>query len=156
MSTDKKLNNAFVAAFPHTIPIMAGFLFLGISYGIYAGASGLSFIYPLAMSFTIFGLCDETFSINCSVTPPDNVDKGWFMFFVTLLNQLYWVLGATIGGILGSLIEIDLKGIEFVMTAMFVVIFLEQWLKDYRGISSLETKHAYIHCRRYFQLYAYR
>lgn len=55
MSTDKKnLNNAFFAAFPHTIPIMAGFLFLGISYGIYAGASGLSFIYPLAMSFILF------------------------------------------------------------------------------------------------------
>ncbi len=186
MSKDKKtLSRAFRAAFPHTIPIMAGFLFLGISYGIYAGTSGFCFIYPLVMSFTIFGgslefvavsmllgsfaplqtlmmsvliqarhlfygismlekfkgtgikkfylifgLCDETFSINYSATPPDGIDRGWFMFFVTLLNQLYWVFGATIGGILGSLISFDLKGIEFVMTAMFVVIFLEQWLKD--------------------------
>lgn len=52
------------------------------------------------------------------------------MFFVTLLNQIYWVAGATLGGIFGSFITFDTKGLEFVMTAMFVVIFLEQWLKD--------------------------
>ena len=51
------------------------------------------------------------------------------MFFVTLLNQSYWVIGSTLGGLLGSAISFETRGIEFVMTAMFVVIFLEQWLK---------------------------
>ncbi|MGN0374012.1 MAG: AzlC family ABC transporter permease [Butyrivibrio sp.] len=197
----KAIKKALWAAFPHTIPIMAGFLFLGISYGIYAAASGFHFIYPMVMSFTIyggslefvavsmlmgsfapiqtlmvsvliqarhlfygismldrfkgtglkkfyliFGLCDETFSINYSTEPPEGVDKGWFMFFVTLLNQLYWVTGASLGGILGSLIQIDLKGIEFVMTAMFTVIFLEQWLKEKRHISALIGVIASIVC----------
>lgn len=59
------------------------------------------------------------------------------MFFVTLLNQLYWVSGATVGGLVGSLLRFDTTGISFVMTAMFVVIFLEQWLKEDNHISSL-------------------
>ena len=46
--------------------------------------------------YLIFGMCDETFTVNCAVTPPEDVDKGWFMFFITLLNQIYWVSGATL------------------------------------------------------------
>lgn len=82
-------------------------------------------------------MCDESFSINCSADIPKDVDKGWFMFFVTLLNHMYWVSGATMGGIFGSLITIKLEGLDFVMTAMFVVIFLEQWLKEKDHTSSL-------------------
>ena len=59
------------------------------------------------------------------------------MFFVTLLNHIYWVTGATIGGVFGSLIPFDTKGLEFVMTALFVVIFLEQWMKEKKHYSSL-------------------
>jgi 4-azaleucine resistance transporter AzlC len=81
-------------------------------------------------------MCDETFSINYTAKIPDGVDKGWFMFFVTLLNQIYWVTGATIGGLIGSLIHFDTNGISFVMTAMFVVIFMEQWLKEKHHISA--------------------
>ncbi len=80
--------------------------------------------------YLIFGMCDETFSINYTAEIPKDVDKGWFMFFVTALNQFYWVSAATIGGILGSFIPFDTEGISFVMTAMFVVIFLEQWFKE--------------------------
>ena len=182
---------AFKAAFPHTIPILTGFCFLGLSYGIYMNANGFSFIYPMLMSmlifggslefiavemllspfapvqvffmalmiqarhlfyglsmlskfkgmgwkkfYLIFGMCDETFSINCSVDIPENVDKGWFMLFVTLLNQIYWCVSATLGGIIGSYLPIDTSGISFVMTAMFVVIFLEQWLKEKNHFSS--------------------
>ncbi|MDY4970247.1 MAG: AzlC family ABC transporter permease [Lachnospiraceae bacterium] len=87
--------------------------------------------------YLIFGMCDETFSINYTADIPDHVDKGWFMFFVTLLNQFYWVFAATIGGLIGSLLKFDTSGISFVMTAMFVVIFLEQWLKEKNHISSL-------------------
>lgn len=176
---------AFKAAFPHTIPIFAGFWFLGMAYGIYMNASGFSFVYPMLMSlliyggslefvavemllspfapvqvlimtlliqarhlfygismldkfkgtgwkkfYLIFGMCDETFSINYTAEIPEDVDKGWFMFFVTMLDRIYWVSGATIGGLVGSLLTFDTTGINFVMTAMFVVIFLEQWLKD--------------------------
>lgn len=183
---------AFSAAFPHTIPILAGFLFLGISYGLYATAAGFDFWYPILMAVVIFGgslefvavemllgifapaqtlimalmiqarhlfygiamlekykgtgwkkfyliygMCDESFSINCSAEIPEDVDKGWFMFFVTLLNQLYWVCGTAVGAVLGAVISFDLDGLAFVMTAMFVVIFLDQWLKEkkhYTGV----------------------
>ena len=77
--------------------------------------------------YLIFGMCDETFSINCSVTPPEGVERSWFMFFVTLLNQIYWVSGATLGALLGSLIRFDTTGIDFVMTALFTVMFVNQW-----------------------------
>jgi 4-azaleucine resistance transporter AzlC len=182
---------ALKAAFPYTIPIFAGFWFLGMAYGIYMNVSGFSFVYPLVMSIVIFGgslefvavemllspfapvqtlimalliqarhlfyglsmldkfkdmgwkkfyliygMCDETFSINYTAKIPDDVDKGWFMFFVTLLNQIYWVTGATTGGLIGSLIHFDTNGISFVMTAMFVVIFMEQWLKEKHHISA--------------------
>lgn len=84
--------------------------------------------------YLIFGLCDETFSIHCAVDPPEGVDRGWFMFFTTALNQLYWVAGATLGALLGYVIRFNSEGIEFVMTALFVVLFLEQWdkAKDHR------------------------
>lgn len=188
----QKLKKSFKAAFPHTIPIFAGFWFLGLTYGIYMNVSGFSFLYPMLMSLTIFagsiefvtvnmllgtfnpiqalamtlminarhlfygismldkysgtglkklylifGMCDESFSINYTSDIPKDVDKGWFMFFVTLLNHFYWVFGATLGGICGSLIEFNTKGLDFVMTAMFVVIFMEQWLKEKKHYSSL-------------------
>ena len=187
-----KYMKALKCAFPQTVPIFAGFCFLGMTYGIYMNVSGFSFWYPMLMSMTIFagsiefvavnmllgafnplqalavtfminarhlfygismldkfkgtglkklylifGMCDESFSINCTADIPKDVDKGWFMFFVTLLNHLYWVFGATMGGIFGSLITVKLEGLDFVMTAMFVVIFLEQWLKEKNHTSSL-------------------
>lgn len=87
--------------------------------------------------FLIFGMCDETFSVNYTAEIPEGVDKGWFMLWVTFLNQFYWVSAATTGGLIGSLLKFDTTGISFVMTAMFVVIFLEQWLKEKNHISSL-------------------
>ena len=75
----------------------------------------------------IYGMCDESFSINCAVTPPPEIDRGWFMFFVTLLNHIYWVSGATLGALLGYVIHFDTTGIEFVMTALFVVMLVGQW-----------------------------
>lgn len=77
--------------------------------------------------YLIYGMCDESFTINCTATPPPDVDRGWFMFFVTLLNQIYWVSGATLGALLGYVIHFDTTGIEFVMTALFVVMFINQW-----------------------------
>ena len=186
------LKKAFRAAFPHTIPILAGFWFLGMTYGIYMNVSGFAFWYPMIMSlvifagsmefvavnmllgafqplqalamtlminarhlfygismldkyrglgwkkiYLIFGMCDESFSINYTAEIPEDVDRGWFMFFVTHLNHLYWFCGATLGGLFGSLIHFNTEGLDFVMVAMFVVIFLEQWLKEKNHTSSL-------------------
>ena len=85
-------------------------------------------------TYLIYGMCDESFTVNCTVTPPPDVDRGWFMLFVTLLNQMYWVAGATMGALLGYVIHFDTTGIEFVMTALFVVMFINQWeeSKDHR------------------------
>lgn len=192
MTKSTNIKKAFKAAFPYTIPIFAGFWFLGLTYGIYMNVSGFSFLYPMLMSITIFagsmefitanmllgsfnpvqaflmtlminarhlfygismldrlrgtglkklylifGMCDETFSINYTAQIPPDVDRGWFMFFVTLLNHFYWFSGSTLGGIFGSFIHFDTEGLDFVMTAMFVVIFMEQWLKDKQHISAL-------------------
>lgn len=171
------IKKAFKSAFPHTIPIFAGFLFLGMTYGIYMNVSGFSFWYPMLMSFTIFagsmefvtvnmllgafnplqalamtlminarhlfygismldkyrgvgwksfylifGMCDESFSINYTADISKDIDQGWFMFFVTLLNHFYWFLGATLGGIFGSFLHFNTEGLDFVMTAMFVAM----------------------------------
>ncbi len=184
-TTTKKHRAAFKAAFPYTVPILTGFLFLGIAYGIYMKVSGFSAIWSLLISllvfagsmqfvavdlllapfnplgallltlmvnarhlfygismlekykgagkkkwYLIFGLIDETFSINCTLEVPSGVDRNWFYFYVTLLNQIYWVSGATLGGIFGSLLAFNTEGLEFVMTALLFVLFLEQLLKE--------------------------
>ena len=63
--------------------------------------------------FLIFGMCDESFSINYTAEIPEDVDRGWFMFFVTLFNYLYWVSGATLGGIFGSLIRFNTEAVSY-------------------------------------------
>lgn len=103
---------------------------------------GLAMLEPfrntgLKKAYLIFGMCDESFSINSSAKVPEGVDKGWFMFFVTLFNHFYWFSGATIGGLLGSLLSIHVEGIEFVMVAMFLVIFMETFEKKEQRVSSL-------------------
>lgn len=120
-----------VKAFLMTLMINARHLFYGISMLDKYKGTGLKKLY------LIFGMCDESFSINYTADIPPDVDKGWFMFFVNLLNQIYWVSGATIGGIFGSLINFNTEGLDFVLPAMFVVIFLEQWLKDKHKISGV-------------------
>ena len=192
MTKRQVLTRAFKAAFPNTIPIFAGFTFLGMAYGIYMNSSGFSFIYPLLTSLTvfggsiefvtvglllspfdpvrafllsltinarhifyglsmlnkynvpglkriylIFGMCDESFSVNYMADIKEGVHKGWFRFFVTLLNHSYWVLGSTLGGILGSFMNFNTRGLEFIMTALFIVLFLDQWMKEKNYFSSL-------------------
>ena len=68
---------------------------------------------------------------------PDHLDKGWYMFFVSFYLHLYWVVGAGLGNLLGSIVPFDLKGVEFAMTALFLVIFAENWLKEKSHESSL-------------------
>ena len=87
--------------------------------------------------YMIVGLTDETFSVNLTAEPPQGVDRQWFMFFVTLLDHSYWVTGATMGGIFGSLIRFNAKGLDFVMTALLLVIFLNNWMNERHHLSSL-------------------
>lgn len=117
-----------VYAFCLTLMVNARHLFYGISMLEKHKNTGWKKFY------LIYGMCDESFSINCTVSPPKEVDKGWFMFFVTMLNQIYWVSGSTLGALLGYIIHFDTTGIEFVMTALFVVMFMNQWeeSKDHR------------------------
>lgn len=117
-------------AFLMAILIQARHLFYGIAMLDRFRGTGLK-KYHL-----IYGMCDETFSINFSAKIPQDVDRGWFMFFVTLLNEFYWVSGATIGGLTGSLLTFDTQGISFVMTAMFTVIFLEQYEREHSHITA--------------------
>ena len=199
------LKKAFKAAWPKTIPIMAGFLFLGFSYGVYMNVSGFSFVYPMVMSaviyggslefltvsmllspfaplqvftvslmiqarhlfygismlekfkgtglkklYLIYGMCDETFSVNYVADTPSDVDRGWFMFFVTLFNQIYWVLGATLGGLFGSLITFNTKGLDFVMTALFAVIFLDRLMTEKKHYTAAIGVLSALACRIIF------
>ena len=120
-----------VYAFFLTLMVNARHLFYGISMLDKYRGTGWKQCY------LIFGMCDESFSINYTADIPEGVDKGWFMFFVTLLNQFYWFFGSTLGGVLGSFIHFNTEGLDFVLTALFVVIFLEQWLKDKDHTSSI-------------------
>lgn len=173
---------ALRAAFPHTIPVMTGYLVLGAAYGILMNSKGFGlfwillaslFIYAGSMQFVavallaagfdplgaflmtlavnarhifygismlkqyrglgrikpylILSLTDETFSIVCTTKVPDKIDSKWFYFFISLLDHSYWVTGSLIGGILGSMLTLNTNGIDFVLTALFVVILINQW-----------------------------
>ena len=173
---------ALRAAFPHTLPVLAGFLFLGLAYGILMKSIGYGAGWTFLMSFLvfagsmqyvgitllttafnplyalfitlmvnarhifygismlekfkntgrfkpylIFAMCDESFSILCSAKPKEDVDKNWFMFFIVFLNRWYWITGSVLGAFLGEYIKFDTKGLDFALTALFVVIFINQW-----------------------------
>lgn len=80
-------------------------------------------LYP----YMVFSLTDETYSLLCSTIPPKRYKENWSYFFIALFNQIYWIIGSVVGGIIGNLITFDLSGIDFAMTALFTVIFVEQW-----------------------------
>lgn len=173
---------ALKAAFPQTIPVMLGYLFMGAAFGILLSAQGMEAWWapiiaitifcgsmqfvalnlfaapfdpigaavmtllvnarhifyglstvemfrrmPKQRPYLIFSQTDETFSLHCSAKVPEDVDEGWYHFFLGLLDHLYWITGCTVGALAGMLITFDTTGIDFVMTALFVVIFVEQW-----------------------------
>ncbi|MGI5888501.1 MAG: AzlC family ABC transporter permease [Oscillospiraceae bacterium] len=173
------------AAFPKTVPVMTGYVFLGITYGILMATNGFPWwlpvvtatviytgsmefllveilqsafspvsvlitslmvgarhiFYGLAMlrkysgtgrakPYLIYSLTDETFALNYSADIPKELDRTKYYLSVSLLDQLYWISGSAIGAILGSMITVDIRGLDFMMTAMFVSIFMNQWLSD--------------------------
>ena len=193
--------SALKAAFPLTIPVMAGYLVLGFGFGIYLQSNGYHFGWALLMSLTIyagsmqyvavslltggaslitaalmtlminarhlfygismldkykntgrkkgfliFQLTDETYALVCSAKTPEGVDKSWFYFFISMLNQLYWVAGSVLGAALGAAIPFNTSGIDFAMTALFVVIFIEQWLTSRQHLPALIGLAASLAC----------
>lgn len=183
---------AFKKAFPYTIPVLTGYLFIGIAFGVMYAEKGYSFLWAILMSllvyagsgqylavnffvpgisfvqvifltfmvnvrhvfygvsllerfnkmgksrwYMIFGLTDETYSLLCTTKVPEGVAESKFMLAMSLMNQSYWVLGSAIGALAGSYLPINSEGIDFAMTALFVVIFVEQWYEKKNRIPEM-------------------
>ena len=177
--------SAFLIALKDTLPVLAGYLFLGTGFGILLSENGYGigwaffmslFIYAgsaqyLAISlmasqaslaataiatfllnarhifygislvdtykgtglkkgYLIFGLTDETYSLVTQNQPPEGISPHFYCLLVTLLDHIYWVAGSVLGGILGKALPISFEGVEFVLTALFVALFTEQWLSN--------------------------
>lgn len=104
-----------------TLMVNARHVFYGISMlGKFEGLGKIR-------AYLIFGLTDETFSILSANQAPEGVDRRSFLLAVTLLDHLYWICGSIIGNVLGSALQLNTHGLEFVLTALFTVIFIDQW-----------------------------
>lgn len=169
-------------AFIQTLPVLFGYIFMGMAFGILLEDAGYNFIWAFFISvivyagsmqfvligllgggmgllsmiiltfsvqsrhifyglsfiekfkamgkwgwYMIFSLTDETYSLLCGMDIPPDLDEKKVFFTVAALDQSYWIIGCTLGALLGGLIWFDTTGIDFAMTALFVVIFIEQW-----------------------------
>ncbi len=85
--------------------------------------------------YMIHTMTDETYAVNCSIENAE--DRKDIMFFVALFSRCYWMIGAILGGVIGQLLPFDLEGIDFCMTALFVIIFIEQWEKSEKHFPAL-------------------
>lgn len=185
MSNRELIKNVIIK----TLPVMAGYVVLGMGFGILLNVNGYGLFWALLMSvliyagsaqyvgislisggtsilttaltilmvnarhlfygismidrykgagkrkpYLIFGLTDETYSLVCNGEYPEGVDKYKYWFMISLFNQIYWITGSCIGSLIGTLIKFDTTGIDFSMTALFVTVFVEQWLstKEHR------------------------
>lgn len=177
-------------AFWDTLPVMTGYLFLGVGFGIILQQNGYGPLWALAMSlfiyagsmqyvgiglltggaslltaalttlmvnarhlfyglsmiepykgagrrkpYLIFALTDETYSL-VSRKLPEDVERISYCFFVSAFDQCYWVLGSILGSLAGNL-PVDFTGIDFALTALFVTIFVEQWLSSKNHLPAL-------------------
>lgn len=175
---------AFRAAFPYTIPVMTGYLFIGMAFGVMIQEKGYNFLWAMLMSllcyagsgqylavnffvpginlfhvffmefmlnirhifyglsllerfaktgkkrlYMIFSLTDETYSLFFITKVPPDVREDQFLFAIALLDQSYWIIGSGLGALIGTMIPFDATGIDFAMTALFVVIMVEQWME---------------------------
>lgn len=184
--------HAFQAAFPRTLPVMAGYLVLGFGFGLLLQSKGYSFLWAVFMSLAIYGgsmqyvtvdllaggaglltagimtlmiharhlfyglsmlkkyqdtgkvkpyliytLSDETYSLVCTGEVPDGVNKDAFYFWISFLDQMYWVAGSALGGIFGQIVTVNTTGVDFAMTALFIVILTDNLLKPASRIPAL-------------------
>ena len=183
---------AFRAAFLDTVPVLTGYLFLGMGFGILLSESGYSvlwaffmalFIYAgsgqyLAVSllaggsslistaiatflvnarhifygislidtykgagkkkpYMIFALTDETYSLVTQNQPPEGMSRHAYCFTVSVMDHIYWICGCVLGSLVGTLVPISFEGVEFVLTALFVTMFVEQWLSTKNHLPAL-------------------
>ena len=183
---------ALRAAFPVTLPVLMGYLAIGIAFGLMLQEIGYNFIWAFFMSLTIyagsgqylgvtllataaslgtvavmtllinfrhlvyglsmlekfrgmglrklymiFSLTDETYALLSSAQAPIGVDPKRFYFAIALLDHSYWILGSVIGAVAGAVLPIDTTGIDFAMTALFVVIAVDQWQTYSRHLPAL-------------------
>ena len=183
---------SLAVAFPVTVPVLMGYLAIGIAFGLMFQEIGYNFIWAFFMSLTIyagsgqylgvsllasaatlgtvavmtllinfrhlvyglsmlekfrgmglrkfymiFSLTDETYALLSSTQAPIGVDPKNFYFAIALLDQSYWILGSVIGAVAGALLPIDTTGIDFAMTALFVVIAVDQWRAYKRHLPAL-------------------
>lgn len=133
-----------LGAFLMTLAVNARHIFYGIS--MLKQYRGIGRLKP----YLIFSLTDETFSIVCSAKVPENVERKWFYFFISALDHSYWVIGSMIGGILGSMLNFNTKGIDFVLTALFVVILINQWQEATNHLPAMIGIVSAILCRLIF------
>ena len=189
-------------AFIDTIPVMTGYVVLGIGFGILLRTNGYGGLWALAMSvfiyagsmqyvlvgllsggasflttalttfmvnarhlfygismidrykntgwkkpYLIFALTDETYSLVCHI-PEDMDDKESknYCFLVSLFNQIYWIIGSLLGVILGQVVPFSMEGIDFALTALFITIFTDQWLKTKNHLAALIGVGATVIC----------
>lgn len=173
---------ALRAAFPQTVPVLVGYLCIGVAFGLMLESIGYNFIWAFFMSLTIyagsgqylgvtllgsaaalgtvaflsfiinfrhlvyglsmlekfkgmgwrklymiFSLTDETYALLAEARPPEGVEPREFYFAIALLDHLYWILGSVLGSVAGAVLGFDTTGVEFAMTALFLVIAVEQW-----------------------------
>ena len=175
---------ALRAAFPATIPVLTGYLCIGMAYGLLMANAGYGVFWALLLSllcyagsmefvavslltagfdpvqallmalminarhafyglsmlekyrgtgwarpFLIFSLTDETFSLVSTLEPPDGVTRWDFYLWISLLDYVFWRVGVVLGALIGGLLPFDTTGLDFALTALFIVLFLEQWRK---------------------------
>lgn len=87
--------------------------------------------------YLIFALTDETYSLLCGDDYPEDINKDRYQFFVSLFNHIYWIIGCALGSFIGLAIPFNTAGIDFCMTALFVTIFVEQWLSTKEHLPAL-------------------
>lgn len=181
MSVETSFCRVLSNAFRASIPVLLGYITLGIAFGltltsvqlpwwlatamaffVYAGAAqfmaiglitggaslfdiglltllvngrhavyGLSLIQPykgtgLWKGYLIFGLTDETYGLLTTITPPSQTNSAHFYIAITALDHFYWVLGCTVGSLIGSVLPFDTQGLDFALTALFIVLLIEQ------------------------------
>ena len=188
-------------AFKQSVPIMAGYIVLGMGFGVLLESKGYGVLWAIAMSvfiyagsmqyvainlitggasliatalmtlmvnarhlfygismldkykntgkykpYLIFALTDETYSLVCSGTIPEGVDRNKYYFLVSLFDQIYWVIGSVIGSVVGSVLNFNTAGIDFSMTALFLVVFVEQWKSTKDHASAITGVAASVVC----------
>lgn len=115
---------SLVSAAIATLLVNARHLFYGISLVDAYKTAGKRRLYM------IFGLTDETYSLVTQAKIPEGISREDYCFWVTALNHCYWVCGCVLGAVVGTVVPIDFSGVSFVLTALFVTIFVEQWLSS--------------------------